>query len=464
MASLSGSRLRAILVLGTLLGSVSPAAAQLGWTELDPAASPAARELSATAFDEDRARLLLFGGYAPAFGDTWEWDGAVWSPRSPAHAPSARYEHAMAYDRVRARIVLFGGRADSSTVLADTWEWDGVDWLQRSPATSPSARSLHVTVYDTAHGQTVLYGGSVNGNTFLTDTWSWDGTDWTAVATATTPVAGRAAAAYDPVRERVVLVVAADPGTMHTWEWDGVDWTEMTPAHRPPRRSEHALAFDPARGTIVLFGGGSGILRSFADTWEWDGRDWVERFPVPAPLARSNHAMAFDAARGRVLLFGGRSEAYERLDDTWTYTNPQPPAALEVFGAGCVGDGGVPAIGPDTGRLPWINETFALQVTDLPPAGATVMLLGFSKTMLGGLPLPVDLGAIGMPGCTLYQSSDLAFPIANVRGRAAWAVAICDCPSLSGTEFHNQAIALDPGANALGLIASDASTARIGGR
>ena len=31
--------------------------------------------------------------------------------------------------------------------------------------------------------------------------------------------------------------------------------------------------------------------------------------------------MAYDAARGSVVLFGGSDSTYQRLGDTWTWTN-----------------------------------------------------------------------------------------------------------------------------------------------
>ena len=46
-----------------------------------------------------------------------------------------------------------------------------------------------------------------------------------------------------------------------------VRWVDRTAA--PPERSFHAMAYDSARGRVVLFGG---IVASWVnDTWEWDG-------------------------------------------------------------------------------------------------------------------------------------------------------------------------------------------------
>ena len=60
-----------------------------------------------------------------------------------------------------------------------------------------------------------------------------------------------------------------------------VTWTEA-PLMR--NRDGPALAYDAARGRVVLFGGsGGGYL---ADTWEWDGNDWIQRTPSNSPCGR----------------------------------------------------------------------------------------------------------------------------------------------------------------------------------
>ncbi|MGH8060238.1 MAG: hypothetical protein ACREOH_23875, partial [Candidatus Entotheonellia bacterium] len=55
-------------------------------------------------------------------------------------------------------------------------------------------------------------------------------------------------------------------------------WIDVTPGgFKPDRRHGHGLAYDTARGKVVLFGGGDGWTSEnrpatlFQDTWEWDG-------------------------------------------------------------------------------------------------------------------------------------------------------------------------------------------------
>ena len=76
---------------------------------------------------------------------------------------------------------------------------------------------------------------------------------------------------------------------------------------KPPARSYLAMAYDSARGKVVVFGGDTGGM-SIQDTWEWDTAtgEWVDRTPLRTkPSARQTHAMVYDSARGRVVLFGG---------------------------------------------------------------------------------------------------------------------------------------------------------------
>jgi hypothetical protein len=82
-----------------------------------------------------------------------------------------------------------------------------------------------------------------------------------------------------------------------TWTWDGSNWTQQTPATSPPPREAAAMAYDPATGNIVMFGGQvrNGVS---GDTWTWDGSNWTRQTPTTSPSARSGAAMAYDNATG----------------------------------------------------------------------------------------------------------------------------------------------------------------------
>lgn len=58
-----------------------------------------------------------------------------------SEGPPGRNRHSMAYDEERERVVLFGGYQDhGGNRLGDTWTWDGKQWRQAA-RTGPSART-----------------------------------------------------------------------------------------------------------------------------------------------------------------------------------------------------------------------------------------------------------------------------------------------------------------------------------
>jgi len=126
--------------------------------------------------------------------------------------------------------------------------------------------------------------------------------------------------AYDNARGQIVLFGGMSPNRdlrSDTWVWDGSNWTEKTPTNGPAARYSSALAYDAARGQVVLFGG-TNDATFFDDTWVWDGTTWTKKFPANKPSGRSDHSMAYDAARGQVVLFGGFNGS-SFLNDTWVW-------------------------------------------------------------------------------------------------------------------------------------------------
>jgi hypothetical protein len=130
--------------------------------------------------------------------------------------------------------------------------------------------------------------------------------------------------AYDGARGQVVLFGGCCDDTTgssfgDTWTWDGTGWTRRTPAHEPPPRSAEMMAYDVTRSRTVLFGGCcSDAGDSFGDTWTWNGSDWKLRAPAHSPPPRWGGMIAFDTERRQVVLYGGFDQvAY--FDDTWTW-------------------------------------------------------------------------------------------------------------------------------------------------
>lgn len=186
---------------------------------------------------------------------------------------------------------------------------------------SPSPRNRTPLVADEARGVIVMFGGQRDANVVLSnETWEWNGVRW-----VLRPVTGPSARcnhamAYDPIRKVVVLfggVIKDSFGNVvqngETWEWNGNSWS-LRAVSGPKARSMSAMCFDGVRGKMLLFGGGSdgGYL---SDTWEWDGTTWAQLNQV-GPSARAGHAMCFDPVRQNVVLFGNP----DSFDAGWVWT------------------------------------------------------------------------------------------------------------------------------------------------
>lgn len=116
-----------------------------------------------------------------------------------------------------------------------------------------------------------------------------------------------AAMAYDSARGRVVLFGGAYPNTYpyfgDTWEWDGTAWT-LKATTGPAPRLAHAMAYHPGLSRTILYGGTpQGTYDTH--TWQWDGTQWSV-LPGDNPLYQANGAaMVFDSANQRMILYGG---------------------------------------------------------------------------------------------------------------------------------------------------------------
>ena len=420
-------------------GDVLDVDAAIGWSvhRGQTATRPAKREAAALAYDPIGGNLLLIGG-SVVDAALWSWDGAVWSDVTPAglsfnalSSPGFVYDgrtgglvafagsgmgeqtwlldkqwrlitntgpvfldgQSFAYDPLRGEIVLFGGIRGDNALHDETWIFRDDTWTQQALPMSPPRRAASTLVWDTARDVAVLHGGRGNepgALETLSDTWLWDGTAWREVAlTGATP--GRRechSMAYDPVRDRVVLVGGFDRQTStylpDVWEWDGTAWGEVTIAGPTPGlRCGASIAFDAKTNEVVLFGGRNpasagapanrtndlwsfngtrwrrlddeptpsarasstatyvestgevmmccGIdaidARALDDVWHWNGRSW-RRAAASLPMGLSDHSMTYDAARDRVVVFSGTaSEDYEWDGSVWRTitTSVAPP-------------------------------------------------------------------------------------------------------------------------------------------
>jgi arylsulfatase A-like enzyme len=144
-------------------------------------------------------------------------------------------------------------------------------------------------------------------------------------------------------------------------------------------------------------------------------------------------------------------------DDLWRLRH-QGHALL--FGTGCAGQAG--GIRPDAFVPPTIGMPYSMVVTRLvagPPL-TSCMLMGWSREVSNGAPLPLDLAPWGMAGCSLLVSTDQVQYFGPTD--TVFFLQIPASQRLSGVVFHAQGFALDPTANALGMISSPAHRIIIG--
>lgn len=209
---------------------------------------------------------------------------------------------------------------------------------------------------------------------------------WTVEAPGPVPTLFRHAMAYDVARDSVV-VFGGDRGGVQdeTWLRRGSDWELVRQAAgAPSARSSGAMAYDGVHRRIVMFGGVNRSGGVIAETWEWDGTRWTSRLPVHSPPPRAGHAMAFDTIRGRVVLYGGKGVGDVVLRDTWTWDGTDwtevaasgPPPMTEHAMVFDPVRGEIVMVGETGGVTTWRFDggTWSLAATSGPPHGTAITL------------------------------------------------------------------------------------------
>jgi MYXO-CTERM domain-containing protein len=372
------------------------------WSQRTVTAAPSLRNDSAMVWDSSRNMAVLFGGLqvdiSGAAGvpkqDTWDWDptAGTWTERTAAGSkPSQRYGHALAFDGTRKKMVVFGGW-DMSTGLAkaDLWDWEPTTgaWTQRlngSEAGVPTGRMYASMLSDDVRDRMLVVGGALISG--------WSGVGGTGGSVSYPDAAIRADMSFAPTPSREVLELnpvtpaftdrtppldvptarygqamafnsatgktcvfgGADSATGQVlgdyWEWDGKTWTQPPLANLPPSaRAYSAMAFDPVRKSMILFGGVGdwNVATGFAETWELTSAGkWVQLSPTKSPEGLLGAGMVTDTARKKILLFGGavipdysqpifnyedtiRNQVWEWDGGTLTWTNRTPPETENV--------------------------------------------------------------------------------------------------------------------------------------
>ena len=258
---------------------------------------------------EDHAPREPIGGARAALDPT---PNGVWERRDTG-ALSVMDHARLVYDEGLSRVLLVSSRPNRGT-----WAWDGTGWTQIAEPTSPYY--MEGVAYDGARGVVVRFGGLAAdfvGADVSNATSLFDGTEWTTLAGSGPSERGGATMAFDAARGRVVLTGGAEhtngPVATDTWLFDGTAWTEATPPESPGSQYAGA-AYDAARAVVVL---ARPVDATASETWEWDGTSWT-RIDASAALPYAyQYGLAYDADLARVVaIAAGRLYAWD--GGTWS--------------------------------------------------------------------------------------------------------------------------------------------------
>lgn len=271
-------------------------------------------------------------------------------------------------------------------------------------------------------------------------------------------------ASVDPLPDRYVSCVAVDP-LDHRVAWatfggftpdnvwttrdGGASWAPLGGAapFRLPDAPVNWIVRHPDHADVLYVATEVGIFAS-----DDGGAHWSATNDGPANVVVEQLRFAH-GSRDLVAATLGRG--------LWT-TDVRFPAATP-FGSACAGHAAPPQLTGDPLAPPRAGRSTTLRLDGSRPSVATHLLVGLSRTSWAGGALPFDLAAIGMPGCPLLVSPDLALTsAADPGGTTTWSLPIPDDPALLSAALHAQGLSADPGLNALGLAVSAGLTLTIG--
>ncbi|MCI0585607.1 MAG: VCBS repeat-containing protein [Planctomycetes bacterium] len=129
------------------------------------------------------------------------------------------------------------------------------------------------------------------------------------------------------------------------------------------------------------------------------------------------------------------------------------PPGSSLFGSGCPGSGGAVPLLATAGGEPSVstgNSGFRLVLSRALAGTTATLAAGASSSSWAGIPLPLDLGPFGMPGCSLLVSADVLLPATTggsgpLDGRTFFPAPIPVAPSLAGSTIYLQWYVVDPG-------------------
>ena len=303
------------------------------WTENSTVLRPKPRELAALVYDLDRAVVWMIGGYADGeyLNDIWSWNGSVWRDHSPTagSSPEPRYSPSLAYDTDRKRVVMYGGYRGGvrGGYAFDMWEWDGSQW---SAVASPPAVINSEMTYDSRRKCVVL----VDGNRYRLWEYKASSSQWKEQTTAPPPqpavsgVGYRVGMVFDPqLGETVLLTESMANRPPETWTWNGIVWKRWGYTFPADAKIDQGFIwFDPNVNRLRLHSERS--VGAGQQLWTLEANGWTASAITNAPTTRFGSGFAFDTKRGQLLRYGGKGPGSSRLQ---IRHSPDPNVVHEEF-------------------------------------------------------------------------------------------------------------------------------------
>ena len=247
-----------------------------GWSLVPTPSTPPPRERVTSVWDPVRHRMLIYGGSwdhgldtHTVYGDTWglSFAGAPnWTQVQPGGGPGARSGAIGVYDPIRDRMIIYGGYAEAygSPALGDVWALtlSGTPTWAQLAAGGPGGRDFASLIYDPVRDRLLLFGGYGNGND-QNDVWQLNLSDtptWTQIVPSGTPPPPRSrhGAIYDPVRDRMVVFGGNASPASGAWALSlsgSGAWTDLTPTGVPYDPTAVHSIYDPIRDRVLVFYG-----------------------------------------------------------------------------------------------------------------------------------------------------------------------------------------------------------------
>ena len=114
-------------------------------------------------------------------------------------------------------------------------------------------------------------------------------------------------------------------------------------------------------------------------------------------------------------------------------------------------------------NTPQIGDSFRVRFSQARPSSSTFVFLGFSSSAWSGIALPMDLGWLGAPGCSLLVSIDDVQSIStNAAGTGSFSYDLPNSIYLLRARLYNQGMIFDPTANGLGFAFTNGGVGVIG--